>query len=526
MHSIELFLGLLLAALAIAVAAKRFELPYPIALVLGGCAIALAPGIPLIRLDPQLVFVLLLPPILGEAAYFTSWRDFVQWKRAILLLAFGLVAATSAVVAAVCVWLIPAMTWSVGFVLGAIVSPPDAAAATAIMRGLGLPRRITQILEGESLVNDASGLTVYRFAIAAALTGAFSPSTALLTFLWISLGGVAIGVAVGWLFVRLYPRIRDPEVEILSTFMLCYAAYVLAEAVHASGVLSTVAAGLILGWASPRLFTAMTRIRATAVWQSAIFLINCSIFLLIGLQLPAVLRTLQSYPAATLLQWAALLSAAVIGIRFLWVYVMTYLPRALFAAIRKREPKPTPRAVAVVAWTGLRGVVSLAAALALPDPFPHRDLLLFLTFTVIVATLGLQGLTLRPFIRALRLPKDLSSEEEQLKARLASTENALTRLRELEAAQAAPPVVLARVRGYFEDRLAGERAEFEAHTRETQTDKPEEFKTIAEQRIWWELAKVERETLIDLRKRRVIGDEALRRLEQDIDLLEARIVPR
>ncbi|MDX2149644.1 MAG: Na+/H+ antiporter [Bryobacteraceae bacterium] len=525
MHSIELFLGLLLAALAIAVVAKRFELPYPIALVFGGAVLGALPGVPVVTLDPQLVFVLLLPPILGEAAYFTSWRDFLTWKRAIFLLAFGLVAATSAVVAAVCMWLVPGMTWSLGFVLGAIVSPPDAAAATAIMRGLGLPRRITQILEGESLVNDAAGLTVYRFAVAAVLTGAFSPSNAVLSFLWISLAGAAIGLLLGIGFVRLFPRLKDPEVEILATFMLTYTAYIAAEAAHASGVLATVAAGLILGWNSPRIFSATVRIRGNAVWQSAIFLINCTIFLLIGLQLPQVLQTLSEYETARLVLWAAALSAVVILIRIVWVFAMAYLPRAFSAAIRRRGPAPSPRGVAVVAWTGLRGVVSLAAALALPTEFPHRHLILFLTFTVILATLGFQGLTLRPFIRLLRLPKDSSSEEEQLKARLASTESALTRLRELEAAGAAPPDVLGRVRGYFEDRLAGERAELEAQTRESQAERPEEFKTIAEQRIWWELAKVERETVIDLRRRRVIGDEALRRLEQDIDLLEARIVP-
>jgi CPA1 family monovalent cation:H+ antiporter len=235
MHEFEGFLAVLLVAMAIAVIAKRFDFPYPIALLLGGIGVASIPGAPHFRLDPQVVFFVLLPPILGEAAYFTSWRDFWRWRRAVFLLAFGLVTVTSAVVAALCVALIPGMTWPVGFLLGAIVSPPDAAAATAIMRHLALPKRIVQILEGESLVNDAAALTVYRFAIAAVVTGTFSLQEAALSFLWISIGGVAIGGALGLLLVRIFPKFGDPQVEILSTFLVSYCSYVVAETVHASG---------------------------------------------------------------------------------------------------------------------------------------------------------------------------------------------------------------------------------------------------------------------------------------------------
>jgi Na+/H+ antiporter len=532
MNPLEIIFALVLAGLGIAVLAKRLDQPYPIALLLAGLALAFLPGVPAVRLDPQLVFYVLLPPILSEAAYFTSWRDFVMWKRPILLLAFGLVTATSAVVAAICVYFIPGMNWATGFVLGAIVSPPDAAAATSIMRGLGLPRRIVQVLEGESLVNDAAGLTVYRFAVAAAATGAFSLSNAAVTFVWIAAGGIAVGMLLGFLYVRIYPWLKDPEVEVLSTFILSYLSYFAAETVHASGVLAVVASGLLLGWHAPELFSATARIRAEAVWQTVIFLINVIIFILIGLQLPEVAGELQGYPVEQLATWCVVVSGGVVAIRMLWVFPGAYLPRVLFRKIREREPSPSWQQVTVVGWTGLRGVVSLAAALSLPQetagglPFPYRSLLLLLTFAVIVSTLVLQGLTLRPFVKMLRLPVDRSSEEEQLAARIHSTERVLERIAELEEGNAAPDAVMERIRGYYADRLAEFKAQLEVETGTDAPEKPEEFQSIAEQRIWWELARIEREAVVSLRRNRKIGDEAMHRIERDIDLLEARIIPR
>lgn len=528
----EIYLGILLAALAIALAAKRLDLPYPIALVIGGAALGWLPQAPSIQLNPDLVFYALLPPILTEAAYFTSWRDFWLYRRPILLLAFGLVAATSAVVATLCVWFIPGMTWATGFVLGAIVSPPDAAAATAITRGMRLPRRIVQILEGESLVNDAAGLTVYRFAVAAVVTGAFSWTTAALSFLWIAFGGAAIGVLIGFGFVKIYRHLKDPEIEVISTFVFSYLSYFVAESVHASGVLSVVASGLILGWHSPELFNASGRIRGLAVWQTFIFLVNAVIFILIGLQLPAVLSELGDYPVERLVQWSLIISLGVIVVRILWVFPGAYLPRILSAAVRAKEPSPGWKGVAVVGWTGLRGVVSLAAALALPVetagglPFPYRSLLLLLTFAVILSTLLVQGLTLRPLVRWLRLPEDRSSEEEQLRARITAIERVLDRIAELDLIHKTPEAVLDRVRGYYEDRIAVLRAELATETGTDLPDRPEQFQSIAEQRLWWELVRIERDTIIELRRNRQIGDEALHRIEQEIDLLEARIVPK
>lgn len=532
MNPLEAFFGLILFALVVAIIAKRLDQPYPIALVLGGVVLAFVPGLPSVHLDPDIVFFLLLPPILTEAAFFTSWRDFWRLRRAIFLLAVGLVTATSAAVAAVCVYFMPGMTWATGFVLGAIVSPPDAAAATSILRGMKLPRRLVQIIEGESLVNDAAGLTLYRFAVTAVVTGTFSFSHAVLSFLWTALGGIGVGIILGLLFVKLYPKLKDPEVEILSTFMLSYVSYFAAEEVHASGVLACVTSGLILGWKSPELLSATARIRGTAVWQTMIFFINVIIFILIGLQLPDVVAGLQDYPLEWLVTWCTAVSLTVILVRLLWVFPGAFLPRWCSKKIRSAEAAPPWQTVAVLGWTGLRGVVSLAAALALPQetasglPFPYRNLLLLFTFVVILVTLLLQGLTIRPLVRWLRLPEDRSSEEEQLAARIHATEQVLERITEIENSSGAPQAVMIRVRGFYEDRLSDLRATLETETGTDAPEKPEEFQSIAEQRIWWDLAQIERQTIIGLRRARQIGDEAMHEIEREIDLLEARIVPR
>ncbi len=527
----SLLLILIVTALTVAALAKRFEVPYSIALVVAGIAFSYVPGMPAVELHPDLVFFLFLPPILAEAAYFTSWRDFVRWRRSILLLAFVLVTVTSAAVAALCVWLIPGMNWATGFVLGAIVSPPDAAAAVSILRGLRLPRRIVQVLEGESLVNDAAALTLYRFAVAAVVSGGFSFRDAMGALAWSTVGGVVIGFAICSAFVAVFQLTRDAEIETIGTFLVAYAAYVAAETVHASGVLATVTTGLYLGWRAPELFSATMRVRALAVWGTVVFLVNALVFLLIGLQLPRILAGLRGYPAEALLGWCAAVALTVIGVRVIWMYPAALLPHMLSKTIREREPRPHWRSITVVAWTGLRGVVSLAAAFALPLetdsglPFPYRSLVLLLTFAVIVATLLLQGMTLCRLIRWLKLPEDHSSESEQLGARILATERALDRMSELEKAQAAPPAVLARVRGFFEDRLTYLRAQREIEEGVGDRALPEGFQTIAEQRLWWELARTERQTIVALRRERKIGDEAMREIEREIDLLEGRMVP-
>lgn len=531
MSSVETFLGWMLVTVVIALAAKRLDQPYPIALVLGGVALAVTPGAPRVALDPEMVFFLLLPPILSEAAFFTSWRDFWRWKRPILLLAFGLVVATSTVVAVLCVTFIPGMNWATGFLLGAIVSPPDAAAATSITRGLGLPKRVVQILEGESLVNDAAGLTLYRFAVIAITAGSFSWVEAAGSFVWIVVGGTATGLVLGYVFVKLYRFLRDPEVEVLSTFLVSYLSYFLAEEMHASGVLAAVASGLLLGWYSPELFSANSRIRGFAVWKTFVFFINSAIFLLIGLQIPVVLAGLEGYPMGQLLGWAGIILAGVVVIRMVWVFPGAYLPRMVSARVRESEPKPDWRAVVVIGWTGLRGVVSLAAALALPMeterglPFPYRNLILFLSFAVIVGTLLLQGLSLRGLIARMGLPEDKASEEEELQARIEATERVMEVLLEMVEKGQCAGASFERVKGYYEDRLADLRARLEQERGIENVDSPGDFQSLAEQKIWWRLVKVERAALVEMRRTGKIGDEAMHEIERDIDLLEARITP-
>lgn len=531
MNVVEQFFALMIAAMTIAAIAKRFELPYPLALVVGGLALSLVPGLPVVRLDPEIVFFVFLPPVLGEAAYFTTWRDFWRLRRPILLLAFGLVTATTLAVALICTWLIPGMSWVAGLTLGVIVSPPDAAAATSVMRGLRLPRRIVQILEGESLVNDASALVLYRFSVAAIVTGAFSWADASMTFAWVTLGGTAIGLGLGWLYVKLYPHIREPEVEILSTLTLSYASYFVAEQLHASGVLATVAAGMLLGWHSPALFSSTMRIRTVAVWQSIIFVVNALIFILIGLQLPTVMRELSGYPPGMLVWWSTVVSLTVIVVRLLWVYPAAYIPRLLSKCPMEAQA-PLNKSLLVVGWTGLRGVVSLAAALSLPLetvsglPFPYRSLILFLTFIVILTTLLVQGFTLRPLIGWLKLEADRSSEEETLIARIYAIERVIDHLIVVERDRQVPANAMQRVRSFFEDRLSGLREELSIETGQDDPENPGAFVSLAEQRLWWELAGIERTAVLELRTQQKIGDEAMREIEREIDLLEARLVPR
>jgi Na+/H+ antiporter len=487
-NQFESFVGLALGALTLAVSARRRNLPYPIVLLLAGLALTFVPNFPPFYLAPEAVFYILLPPVLFDAAYQTSWRDFVRWKRPIFLLAFGLVAATSAAVALIAKLLIPGMNWATGFVLGAIIAPPDAAAATAVTRTLKLPRRIVQILEGESLVNDAAALTIYRFAVAAVVGGAFSFGEAVLTFFWISLAGVAVGALLGWIFVKVLPKVRDVEAEIIATFLLALGTYYTAEAIHASGVLATVTAGLILGWNSPNVLSAAGRLRGAAVWQTLIFLINLMVFILIGLQMPYVIQSLSDYPWEWLLLWGGAISFGILALRMAWVFPAAYIPRMLSRRIRTREPAPPPQQVFLIGWTGLRGVVSLAAALALPLetnsglPFPYRNLVLLLAFIAITSTLTLQGLTLRPLIEWLQIPEDRSSEQEELAARAEAVERALEHLVHLgETGQASGPA-FERIRNYYVDQLADLWA-MQDHSAGQTTAEPSQFATVQEQRL-------------------------------------------
>ncbi|MBN9522348.1 Na+/H+ antiporter [bacterium] len=410
LHPVELVLSLLAVAVGLGIAARRVGVPYPILLVVGGLLLGLQPWLPPVRLDPQLVLLLFLPPLLYAAAFQTEWADFRKYLRPILLLAVGLVLFTTAVVAAVAHHLI-GLPWPVAVALGAIVSPPDAVAAVAVTRRLRVPPMVVTLLEGESLVNDASALVVLRVAVVAA-AGTFSVADAGAQFVAVSLGGVAIGLAGGWLAIRLHNwldrrDLADSKLTITITLLTPFAVYLPAEHLHVSGVLAAVAAGLYVGTRCEDVFTPVLYDEARAVWEWIEFLLNSLIFILIGFALRPVLDGLSDgYDPLDLLGYAAAVSAAVIAARLVWMYPGAYVPRWLDRVLfGVPTPYPPPRAVFVVGWTGMRGVVSLAAALALPDiggkPFPHRDLIQFLTFWVIFATLVGQGLTLPWVIRGL-----------------------------------------------------------------------------------------------------------------------------
>ena len=540
MAEIGVIFLLLAAVAALATLANRIRVPYPILLVVSGLALAFVPPnvLPRYELNPEVVFVLFLPPLLFSSAYLTSWRDFKRNLRPIGLLAVGLVLVTTVAVAAVAHY-VAGLQWAAAFVLGAIVSPTDAIAATAIAQRLGVPRRIVTVLEGESLLNDATGIVAYRIAAGVAAGAAFSLWGAGLQFVVGSVGGIAVGLAAGWVVVRGFALLDDTPVEIVVSLLAPFAAYLTAEELphlvwhellgfrgepFFSGVLAAVAAGLYVGRSSPTILSPTSRLEGGAVWNVVVFLLNGLAFILIGLQLPTVLDDLRGYTNGELLLYAAVVSLTVILARVLWVFPATYLPRMVFRSIRERDPSPPWRNVVVISWGGMRGVISLAAALALPfetalgADFPQRDLILFLTFNVILATLVLQGLSLPFLIRALGLEDDGSVEREETRARIESADAALARLEELTEEEWVREDTAERVRGMFGYR----RSRFVARKMGVDEDGYEE-RSRSYQRLSRELLLAQRNALVRLRNEGTIPDEALHRIERDLDLEETRL---
>jgi len=525
-YIVDIFVGLLLAVAALALVARKLHIPYPILFVIGGLSLGLIPGLPKVRLDPELVFLFFLPPLLFPAALFTSWRDFRANLRSISLLAIGLVLFTTVVVAWLALYFFN-LPLAVGFVLGAIISPPDAIAATAIAERLNVPRRIVTILEGESLVNDATALIAYRFAVVAVATGSFSLVRAGGQFLIVGIGGILVGLVVGWLAEWFHRHVEDASIEITVSLLTPFAAYLPAERLGVSGVLAVVTAGLYLGWRTPEILSYRTRLRAGPIWEMVEFLLNGFVFILIGLQLPEVLHALSShtdYSIGRLVWYAVVISLAVILIRILWVFPASYVPRLLFKRIRDSEPCPNWRHVTIVAWTGMRGVVSLAAALALPltipggSPFPDRELILFLTFIVILVTLVGQGLSLPILIRWLGIKDDGATDTEERLARLKANQAALARLRKIAENDPAKADAKQRLCVEYEDRIR----QLEATDPES-NDAPRRLFSSEYEYLSQETLQEERKAILQLRNESVISDEVLRRIQRDIDLAEARL---
>jgi monovalent cation/hydrogen antiporter len=511
-------LGLLVAVAGLLALAPPLRIPYPILLVLGGLAIGLVPGMPTVELRPELIFFGVLPPLLYGAAFFTSLRDLRATVRPIGLLAIGLVMVTTVGVAVVAHAFVDGLTWPSAFVLGAIVSPTDPLAATAIARRLGVPRKLVTIVEGESLVNDGTGLVLYRAAVVAVVTGTFSELHTGGLFVLVAVGGVAVGLGVGWIVRQVRRRLDNPPAEVTISLLTGYFAFIPADLLGVSAVLAAVTAGIYLGWYTPELTTSQVRQQGTAVWGIVQYLLNALLFVLVGLQLPVVIDALGQIPSTRLLGYAALVCGVVILLRFAWVFVALDLPKRITGGM------PTVRGGVFLSWAGMRGAVSLAAALALPletdsgSPFPGRDLILFLTFAVIVVTLVGQGLTLPLVIRWLRLEDDGADDREDAKARIRAAEAALARLEELADEDWVREDTAERLRGAYRFRSDRFRARFDDGDDGAIESRSQDF-----QRLRHELLGAERDAVLQLRRSGVISNDVWLRVTRDLDLEDLRL---
>ena len=525
LENITVILLLLAVVTVLAEVTDKIKIPYPVLLVLAGIGISLIPNLPVVEMSPEVIFLIFLPPALYSSAWTTSWPDFKSNIRTISLLAVGCVLFTTTVVAAIAHYAIPGFGWPESFVLGAIISPPDAVAASAATVGLKVPKRLITILEGESLVNDATGLIAMRYAIAATSTGTFIFWLAGINFIYVAGVGIVIGLAVGQLFFWIHKITPDnPTTDTVMTFIAPYVAYVVAEhpMLHVSGVLAVVSCGLFLSQRSSQIFKHEARMQAWATWDTVTFILNGLIFILIGLQLPHVLSNITQHSFATLLWYGVAISLATIVARILWVYPGAYLPRFFSKRIRERETRPPAANVFIVAWSGMRGVVSLAAALALPivfgdgTAFPNRDLIIFLTFAVIFSTLVFQGMTLPGLIKKLGIQPDPSTKEIEDKARYAMAASLIEHIEE-NYSLGLDDRILNKIKVKYEMRI--QRLKKEPDEKKLTEEQIKQFLDIQHG-----LISQERMFLENMRKKGEIGDEALRKIERELDLEESRLM--
>lgn len=530
MGNFEVVVFLMAILIGLSIIVDKLKVPYPILLVTVGLLIGFFPQLPDLALDPEIVFLVFLPPLLFDAALKTSWPDFKASIRPISALAIMLVFFTTVSVAFASYYLIPGFSWPLAFLLGAIVSPPDAVAASSITKGLGLNKKVITILEGESLVNDASALIAYRYALAAVITGAFSLWKAGIEFFLVSVGGILIGVVIGYVFVWVHKKIIDNSiVETSLTLLAPFVTYLAAEHLHTSGVLAVVTTGLLISWRSPEIFTYQTRLRNRSVWDTLIFLLNGIVFILIGLQLPSVMKGLKEYSFLQLLGYGLIVSMVTIFVRIIWVLVGASY-ESLFRGGRKsveeaaEEEEVSWKNVLIVAWTGTRGVVSLATALALPltinagMAFPLRDLILFLAFTVILTTLVIQGLSLPLLIRLLKVRPHRNNSQENKELQLLMVTSTI------EFIENDFPIAL---KESVKDEMK-KRYELIASQLTKQIDSIKKEETVKDQFLWTpvrqiltaqkEIATFQRELLIKLHKEGRFSSEALRKMEREFDI--------
>jgi monovalent cation/hydrogen antiporter len=528
-HHIFLVLALLFAMLLLYMLSQKLNVSYPIFLVIGGLLIGFLPGVPRIALQPDIVFLLFLPPLLYEAAWFTAWHNFWRWRRSIASLALGLVILTSLAVAMVSNALIPDFTLALGFLLGGIISPPDAAAATSVLRGAEIPKRLATILEGESLVNDASSLIIFRFALAAVLTGHFVLQRAITDFFLVATLGILTGLAVAILFYcfhRFLPT--TPSVDVILTIMAPYLMYLTAEQLHVSGVLAVVSGGLFMSSRSHKLFNYDSRIQANSIWNSLIFLLNGLVFILIGLQLPLIVEGLGQYSVREAIFYALVISAVTIVIRLLYVLPNALLPHLVNSKVRRMERRPPLKVVFLAGWAGMRGVVSLASALAIPltlkngQAFPNRNLILFITFVVILVTLVFQGLSMPLLVRWLKVKEldEHTPEEQQLaEIHLRMAKLSLKHLSSRYANEVASDAELNRLYGDLQLLVGNAQV---SPSDDTQAKKLVEMKKRLSS-IFLDLTRQRRNELERIRRENLYDSEVLLEYEYQLDLEEARM---
>jgi monovalent cation/hydrogen antiporter len=522
-HNIELVLISLLVAVALlGGTAKALNIPYPIVLVLGGLALGFVPGLPPVRLQPELVLVVILPPLLYGAAFFSNLRDLRADLRVISLLAIGLVVFTAAVVGWVAHAIIPGIPWAAAFTLGAIVAPTDPVAATTIARRLGVPRRTVNIIEGESLLNDGTALVIYRVAVGAATGTAFSATSAGWHFVAGGIGGIAIGLAAGVVITWIRRRIDDVSIETTISLLSGYAGYIPAERVGASGVLAAVATGIYVGWRAPEIANASQRLAGFSLWSVLTFLLNALLFVLVGLQLRSVVDGLSGRSLGEVVWPTLAVVGAVIGTRIVWGYSLPPIIRFLDRRPSQVARRGNWRERAVSAWSGMRGAVSLAAALALVDTFPERDLILFITFAVILATLVLQGLTLPWLIRRLDVHDDGAEQREELEARRRATDAALIRLDELALLPWTREDTVERMRALYDYRRR--RLQARDGNRDDDGDEEDyEARSYRYQKMVREVIDAQQGAIVELRNRGRISNDVMHRLERELDLERERL---
>ncbi|MFC3158635.1 sodium/proton antiporter, CPA1 family [Chryseobacterium arachidis] len=524
-----LILGLLIIVMLLVMLAQRIKIAYPIFLVLAGLGISLIPGVPVLKLDPEIIFLIFLPPLLYEAAWYTSWNDFWKWKRTIGLLAFGLVFLTSLVVAYASQALIPGFTLALGFLLGGIVSPPDAVAATTVLKGLKVPKRTIAMLEGESLINDASSLIVFRFALAAVMTGMFSMQEATGQFFLVAGMGVVVGIAGAHIFYAIHRFLpTTPAIDAALTVMTPYVLFLAAEHFHFSGVMAVVSGGLFMSFRSHEMFkTGTTRINMTGVWTTLIFVMNALVFVLIGLQLPDIISGLGETSLMEGIKYGLVISLIVIVVRLLWIYPVAHIPRLLSKNIRK-DPSPGWKNPLIIGWAGMRGVVSLATALSIPVmmndqlEFPMRNLIIFITFVVIFVTLVFQGLTLPLIIKLTKIGEIdpiLPSHEQQAGIQIRLDTLAVNRLNEKYTSNMQNNSLVESFKNTIENDISLQQSHLESL--EMCTNRRNDLDEYHQ--IMLDIFALQRKELFKMKREKQYSDEEIRKAESQLDLNELKV---